>query len=115
MNSVPSVASQGVGSADFQLGRAVENVLWSLNGSLDMVFKFPRILTPAERAWLHNGGAGQQFRKLGTGSGANLTNPDCWYSFEDQTGVVNLGLDSGPYRNHLKNFNGVQQTTGVVK
>lgn len=75
-----------------------------LNGKIDALGYWGRILAAAERTWLKNGSAGRAFSELGQAGtdGSNLlTNLLCYYDFEedsDGTAAVSRADSSGNNR-----------------
>jgi len=96
-------------SLPFRIGSWSSDIDTNPEADLDMVFVLPQLLTPAQKAWLYNAGAGRSYRELPHAPNPLIV-PSKWHSFEDSN---DLGFDSTG-SNHLTNVNGVAQTEGIV-
>lgn len=78
--SVDSLAHAGGvfdGDIEFRLGRQSGNGTEYHDGRLDSVGVWKRVLTPAERTWLYNGGSGRSYADIGSGTEQSIGSGTC--------------------------------------
>jgi hypothetical protein len=110
VNDVANTASTTIAPQDtsnaLKIGTGGVNELW--DGVIDEVAFYKRVLTPAERTWLYNNGAGHSYADLKTNPGtAALVS---WWSLNQADGTR---TDSHTFGNHLTDNNTVTSATGL--
>ncbi len=112
-NDVPSSASAVTPvstSDDFRIG-GLPGIGWH-QGKIDNVAYWKRILTPAERAQLYNGGAGFNFENIPSTLTSNLVS---WWSLDEpSTGTAAVTRRDSYSTNNLTDNNTVASATGTV-
>jgi hypothetical protein len=108
VDSVASATGINASATDFYIGReATSGTPHFLNGRVDAVHIWRKVLTPAERKFLYNFGNGREF-PFGFSALKNLV---AAYKFEESSGDR---ADSTGRGNNLTNESGVTRGAGII-